>query len=153
MKKNKLLSSKYEATISLLNIYFSEWHHRSQTLWSQTFKFYYAVLIIILLPNLALRFQLNLPRVPILTFRVVGLLLSFVYLYISLGYAVRLHAVSITYQKIINKLPKSYRRKRVKNIKCKSIRIGKIFAINLSYIICFVLFLSLFILAFILIII
>ena len=153
MKRNKLLSSKYETTISLLNIYFLEWRHRSQTLWSQIFKFYYAVLIIILLPNLALYFQLDLPRIPSLTFRVVGLLLSFVYLYISLGYAMRFHAACITYQKIINELPKKYRRERIKKIKYKGMHVGEIFTPNLSYIICLALFLSLFILAVILMII
>lgn len=147
MKLNTLLSSEYDATISLLNIYFAEWHYRSQVLWSQTFKFYYAILIIILLPNLATYIQVDLPRIPILAFRVVGLLLSFVYLYISLGYAIRLQAAGITYQSIIDKLPPEYERKRIKDIKYKNVHIGKMFTPNFGYIICFALFLSLLVLA------
>lgn len=148
---NNSLSSEYDSIISLLGIYFSEWHHRSQTLWSQTFKFYYAILIIILLPNLVDYFKLQIPNLPIVIFRIIGLFLSFVFLYVSIGYAIRLQSVGITYQKLINKLPEEYRREKIENIAIKNIHIGKIFAINLSYIICFSLFLSLLLLATVLI--
>lgn len=149
---NNILSSEYDSTISLLGVYFSEWHHRSQTLWSQTFKFYYAVLIIILLPNLVDYFQLHIPNLPIVIFRIIGLFFSFIFLYISIGYVIRLQSIGITYQNIINKLPEEYRREKIKNITIKNIHVGKIFSLNLSYIICFTLFLSLFFLSIILII-
>lgn len=145
--QNAPLSSDYDTTISLLNIYFSEWHHRSQTLWSQTFKFYYAVLIIILLPNITSYFQIVLPKLPAIFFRIIGLFLSFIFLYISLGYAIRLHCIGVTYQNIISKLPYEYQREKIKNLKYKNIYWGKPFSLNLSYIICITLFLSLLILS------
>lgn len=149
----KQLSPNYDTTISLLNVYFSEWHHRSQTLWSQIFKFYYAILIIILLPNLTNYFRLQLPVLPAIIFRILGLLFSFVFLYISLGYAIRLQAIGITYQNIINKLPKEYQRKKITDIKLGNICIGKLYNTNMSYIICTSLFISLFLLSITLIII
>lgn len=94
--QNTHLSSDYDTTISLLNVYFSEWSHRDQILWSQIFKFYYAILIIILLPNISPHFDLTLPPMPDLAFRLLGLLLSIVFLYIALGYVVRLQAISYT---------------------------------------------------------
>ena len=143
-----VLSSDYDTTISLLNLYFSEFSFRDKLLWSQVFKFYYAILIIILLPNLSDFFQVNLPTLPIIIFRIIGLLLSFLFLYISFGYVIRLHAISSTYQALLNELPEKYRRKSIKDIK-----MGKLFMPRLSYVFCFTLFLSLFLLSIILMII
>lgn len=143
MSQNTHLSSDYDTTISLLNIYIAEWIHRDQIIWSQIFKFFYAILIIILLPNLALHFDLTLPNLPIFIFRIIGLLLSFVFLYISLGYAIRLQAISDTYKDIIETLPVKYQRKSIKDIKLKNISIGKLFIPSIGYIICFTLFLIL----------
>lgn len=152
-QNRNVLSSDYDSTISLLNIYFSEWSHRDQILWSQIFKFYYAILIIILLPNLAIYLQLNLPSLPIFIFRLIGLILSFIFLYVAIGYAIRLHAIANTYQNLINSLPKEYHRMSIKDIKYKEIPIGKFFMPRLGYVICIALFISLFALAIILMII
>lgn len=154
MSQNKrLLSSDYDTTISLLNVYLVEWCHRDQIIWSQIFKFFYAILIIILLPNLTLHFQLILPNLPVLIFRIIGLFLSLIFLYISLGYATRLQAISDTYQNIIKKLPEEYQRKSIQSIKYKTLHIGKYFMPRLGYIICLALFFVLFSLSVILIII
>ena len=144
MQQNKTpLSSDYDTTISLLNTYFSEWSHRDQILWSQVFKFYYAILIIIILPNIAPHFDLYLPPMPDLIFRFIGLILSIVFLYISFGYVIRLQAISDTYNNLIISLPENYKRESIENIKSKNIPIGKIFKPRLSYMICFSLFFSL----------
>lgn len=152
--KNTHLSSDYDTTISLLNIYLSEWIQRDQIIWSQIFKFFYAILIIILLPNLALHFDLVLPNnLPILVFRLIGFFLSFIFLYISLGYAIRLQAISDTYRDIIKTLPTEYQRKSIKDIKFKNRSIGKFFMPRIGYIICLALFLVLLSLSIILMII
>ncbi len=151
--QNTHLSSDYDTTISLLNLYLAEWIQRDQITWSQIFKIFYAILIIILLPNLALHFNLELPNLPILIFRIIGLFLSFIFLYISLGYAMRLQAISDTYRDIIKKLPEEYQRKSVKDIKFKNKFIGKIFMPRIGYLICFALFLALLSLSIILMII
>lgn len=152
-KNNIFLSSDYDSTISLLNVYLAEWSHRDQTMYTHVYKMFYSILMVILLPNFAVFLQIDLPEVPIWVFRIIGLLLSFVFLYLSLGYAVRLHSVGYTYKKIIDKLPADYRRERLENINIKQIHIGKIFKPNLTYILCFALFLILFSLSITLIII
>lgn len=150
---NHQLSSDYDNTISLLSIYLSEWSHRDNILWSQVFKFYYAILIVILLPNLALYLKLELPSWPVIVFRLIGLALSFIFLYISLGYSIRLQAIGDTCGRLIGKLPTDYKRKSLYEIKYKNLSIGKIFMPRLSYVICFSLFVSLFSLSIILMII
>lgn len=143
MKENEHLTSEFDTTISLLNVYLTEWIQRDQILWAQLFKFFYAILIIILLPNLARHFDLALPNLPIFIFRLIGLLFSLLFLYVSLGYAIRLQAISDTYRDIINTLPKEYRRKSIKDIKLKNIPIGVLFMPRIGYIVCIMLFLML----------
>lgn len=152
MAENKrILSSDYDTTISLLNVYFMEWSHRDQLLWSQTFKFYYATLIVILLPNVSGLFQMDLPPMSKLIYRLIGLLLSIVFLYVSLGYATRLHLISESYRLILKKLPIEFQQKNFNDLTYKSINIGKIFKPRLGYIISIALFLSLFLLSLLLI--
>lgn len=139
--QNTHLSSDYDTTISLLNLYLNEWIRRDQILWSQIFKFFYAILIIILLPNLALHFDLVLPNnFPILIFRLIGFFLSFLFLYIALGYTIRLQAIGDTYSEIIKTLPLEYQRISIKDIKFKNKSIGKFFKPRLGYVLSFVLF-------------
>lgn len=146
-ENNHILSSDYDTTISLLNVYFAEWSHRDQLLWSQTFKFYYATLIVILLPNVSGLFQMDLPPISKLIYRLIGLLLSLVFLYISLGYAIRLHIISESYRLILDKLPMEFQQKNFDNLSIKPLNISKIFKPRLGYLICIALFLSLFLLS------
>lgn len=147
---NQPLSEEYATTISLLNIYLEEWRLRDQLIWSQMYKFFYAILIITLLPNLDFYLKSNLPNLPIYIFRGLGIFFSFIFLYVSWGYTVRLHAITDTYQNIINKLPKEYQRKSVQEFKYKEINIGKYFQLRLDRVICITLFLILFSLSLIL---
>lgn len=57
----KFLSDDCNATISLLNTYLTELIHRDQIFTQQIFKYFYTVLIIILLPNLTSHFLVELP--------------------------------------------------------------------------------------------
>lgn len=149
---NEPLSSKYDSTISLLNVYFSEWSHRDQILWTQTFRFYYAALIVILLPNISKPLKIDLPPIPKLLYRSIGLLISIIFLYVSLGYAVRLHIISKSYRLILDKLPEEYKQKNFDNFDTKGIKIAKLFKPRLAYLVCITLFLSLFLLSLLLII-
>ena len=152
MEKKESNQLSYDATISLLNVYFMEWRHRDQILWVQTFRFYYATLIIILLPNIAARLQIDLPVIPNLVYRLVGLLVSIVFLYISIGYAIRLHIISKSYRNILDKLPQGYEQKSFDDFGPRAIHIVKLFKPRLGYILCITLFLSLFLLSLLLII-
>lgn len=145
--QNIPLSSDYDTTISLLNVYLAEWIQRDQIIWSQIFKFYYAILIVILLPNIPNLIEPPLNCKIIVICRLIGLFLSVVFLYVSLGYAVRLHLISKSYRLILNKLPKEYRQVRFDNITFRGKHIAKIFKPRLGYIICVILFITLFLLS------
>lgn len=139
------LSSDYETMISLLDVYLVERNHRDQMLWMQMFKLFYAILIIILAPNIAELLNLNLPPI---AFRLVGLISSFLFLYISLCSCKRLEASNESCNKIMKKLPSEYHRVTITELKD-----GKFFKLKLSYFVCFSLFLSLFFLSILLILI
>lgn len=145
--QNNLLPKEYDTLISLLNVYLSEWKHREQFLWKQIFQFYFAILILILFPNLTCYFEMSLP-LPNALFRIIGLLFSVVLLYISIGYVIRFQAIGDTYQLLINKLPEEYRRRRI-----DAYKIGRFFSLKMTYLICVSLFLTLFVLAIVLLII
>lgn len=49
--------------IDLLNIYLQEYIHRDNLMWSQTYKFFFASLIIMLLPNLTERLGIIIPEI------------------------------------------------------------------------------------------
>lgn len=132
----------YNETISLLNVYLSEWIHRDKELWSKALKLYYAILVIILFPNITNFFNVILPSLPAIIFRIIGLFLSLLFLYVTFGYAIRFQAIAETYQSIINELPEKYRRKSIKTYKT-----GKLFSLKINYILYFALFISLFVLS------
>lgn len=143
--QNTHLSSDYDTTISLLNVYLTEWIQRDQVIWSQIFKFYYAILVVTLLPNMPGLFEL--PPNCIIICRIIGLVLSVVFFYVSFGYAVRLHIVSVSYRRILNKLPEEFRQINFNDITFRGKNIARIFKARLAYIICVILFVSLFMLA------
>ena len=45
IQNTNILSSDYDSAISLLNLYFAEWSHRDQMMYSQMFRFFYSILI------------------------------------------------------------------------------------------------------------
>jgi len=94
--------------------------------------------IVILLPNLSGSLGITLPSFPKLMFRLIGAIMTLVFFYISMGYAKRLEASTETYNRIIDKLDIEYRR-----IKITDLKFGKIFKLRTSYILVYLLFLSL----------
>ncbi|RAZ94476.1 hypothetical protein DK853_34975, partial [Klebsiella oxytoca] len=78
--------------------------------WKQVFKYFYATLVVLFLPNIASFLGINLPEFPAVLFPLAALVLSLVFLYISIGYSKRLEASGNTYQKLINLLPEELRR-------------------------------------------
>jgi len=125
MRNNKLETN---ALISLLNVYLNEFEHRDQVFNSLVFKYFYAIVIVILLPNISEHLGINLLQLPIILFRIIGLLMSFVFLYLALCYSKRLDASSDTYRRMIEKLEPEYRRKSI-----NSTHLGKLFSIRLCY--------------------
>ncbi len=82
--------------IDLLAVYYSEWQHRDDILWSQMFKLFYANLIVTILPYIAEAFVDDFPAINPKIFPVLGIVMTCAALYIGIGYAVRLQASSDT---------------------------------------------------------
>jgi len=123
--------------IALLDVYLNEFIHRDNLLWSQVFKFFYASIIVMLLPNISDFLSINLPPFPVLLFRVLGLIMSVVFLYLALGYGKRLEASTSTYKMLIEKLKPNYQR-----IKLRNLKFGRFFEIRTSYVVILFMFLS-----------
>lgn len=137
MQKNNE-SSNYTKLKDMLSLHQKEWIHRDSTMWGLIFKYFYATLIVILMPNIASFIKITLPNIQNDVFRVIGIVMSIAFLYISIAYAYRLQAVSKTYRDLLEMLDEPYRR-----IKIKDMRYGKLFNPSLSYILPTVMFLCL----------
>ena len=107
MKQNgfRLQDFTVDNLLALMNIYWAEWCARNETLWNQVFKYFYATLFVMFLPNIAIFAGIALPKVPSVLFPCVALIMSLVFLYVSLGFAKRLEAIAKTYQNLVNLLP------------------------------------------------
>ncbi len=106
-----------ENILHLLDIYRAEWEHRETILWRQNFKFFYATLIVSLLPNLekGLGIELSI-KLPAIIYPIIGIGLSFIFLYVAIGGVARLEAINNTYQKIIGILPQELQREKVMDL-------------------------------------
>jgi len=124
--------------ISLSNLYLTEFIHRDNLLWSQIFKLFYSTIIVILLPNISGFFNLMLPPIPVLLFRIIGLVMAVAFLYVALGYGKRLEASTETYKNILDSLPDEYQR-----IDLSKLKFGKLFSLRMSYVVIWFMFVSL----------
>lgn len=144
----QLCDFKIEHIIELMNVYLSEWEHRDELLWKQVFKYFYATLVVLFLPNVASFLGIDLPNFPKILFPIVALVLSLVFLYVSIGYSKRLEASGNTYQQLMNLLPEELRRVSVSN---PNIKFGKFFSRRMSVVICVLMFFGLFCLSIVMI--
>ena len=110
-----------EQLLKLIDTYLAEWMHRDSMLWKQIFTYFFASLIVMILPfaNIA-GFSLE-GAVPDWIFPAVGTFMSLAFFVIGKGYAVRLTAVGIVYDRLINKLPKDFRRIKLEEINPRSL--------------------------------
>ena len=108
----------------LLKLYLSEWSHRDDIMWKQTFRFYIATLFIIVLPYTTQLKDSFSEKISLGICFCAGIAMALVFLYISLAYGCRLKAIADSYKKAINDSSKKlgnmkYRRKDLKGItKC-----------------------------------
>lgn len=91
---------KKDQLIALLGVYYSERQSRDSILWEQTFRLFYANLIVMFLPFLTDKL-IDLPFVK-WTYPLCGLIMSIFSLYISLGYAARYSAAAETCKEMEN---------------------------------------------------
>ena len=95
-----------------MNIYLTEWIHRDKHMWFQTYNFFFAALVVMFLPNLTEKLGFTIPTALArhYVFPILGIILSFVFFYVSIGQAKRLQASGITYRKLIKQLPEELQR-------------------------------------------
>ena len=121
-KQNQKYDSDTEIIIQAMDHYLQEYIHRDTHMWSQNYKFFFSALIVILLPNLTDYLGISLPE-KLAThswiFPSIGIILSFVFLYVSLGLARRFTSVSETYNYLIKQLPSELQRKSIKDMPIK----------------------------------
>lgn len=104
--------------IQAMEHYFQEYIHRDNNMWSQNYKFFFSSLAITLLPNLTENFGLTLPEnltTNIKIFPIMGIILAFIFLYISNESARRFCSVSKTYNALIELLPDDLQRKKIQD--------------------------------------
>ena len=142
MEDKKTSNSKElnsDQIITLMSIYLDEWKHRDSLLWSQVFKLFYAILIVIILPYVANFLGVSLPPINNKIFPIIGIVLAFVFLYIGIGYAKRLNASSKTYINIMRLLGKEeYQRVPLANL-----RFGKLFKPSIATVLVYAMFFAL----------
>ena len=119
---NKQEQVSTEETLHAMEIYLNEYIHRDTHMWSQTYRFFFAALIVMLLPNLTERVGITIPeKFSLYTkiFPIMGIILSVVFLHVALLLAKRFAAISKTYSNLINQLPEELRRISIKDMPIK----------------------------------
>lgn len=145
-KKYKVIkantSLNKDQIIALMEIYLDEWQHRDSLLWAQVFKLFYADLIVIVLPNIAEFLGIVLPPINQKVFPLIGIFMAIMFLYMGIGYAIRLRASSRTYEKLMKHLGnEEFERISIKD-KSK-IKFGWMFAPPLAMLLVVTMFISL----------
>ena len=139
-KETKSLNN--DQLITLMNVYLSEWEHRDGLLWTQVFRYFYATLIVIALPNIAACIGIELPEINTNLFPIIGIVMSIVFLYVGLGYAFRLQASGQTYEKIMKLLGNTdYERISIKDK--NKIKGGYLFAAPMTFVLVITMFTAL----------
>lgn len=104
-----------EDLLTLMNIYLEEWKHRDSMLWKQVFTYFFAILIVMIIPFANINgFSLG-DKLPQCAFPIVGLVLDLIYAIICYNYAARLSSVGKAYTNIIDMLPRKYQRTKIKD--------------------------------------
>jgi len=116
MKQKNSRELKDKDVIALLDVYLKEWMHRDQLMWTQLFRYFYASLIVIVLPNIPKVSTFYILSVPVSLFHWLGFFMSVAFLYISLAFAKRVEAVGNTYRKIYENLDSKYHRDKLKDL-------------------------------------
>lgn len=101
---------KTEDLLRLIEFYHTDWMHRDSFLWKQVFKYFFATLIVIIIPftdNWILNFEGIIPK---WIFPSVGIVLSCIFFIVGRGHVARLRASGKKYNDLFEMLPKDFRR-------------------------------------------
>lgn len=124
--------------ISLADVYLSEWKHRDEWFWRQTFRYFYAILIVLFLPNLTEKYSIDIIGIPATVFYHMAFFMSLFFWYLAIGYSKRLEAVSKVYITLLETMPEDYCRINLSDE--TKIKGGKWFNVRLAYIMCAIMF-------------
>lgn len=132
-KLNKQTKSELskDQVIALMEVYASEWIHRDELFWKEFFTFFYANLIVIVLPNVANGAGINLPNMGEWVFRFIGIIMAICFWYITVSNSHKLLAAKVGYEKLMENLGKK-KYKRIPHTKVKDIKCRKFFSISIA---------------------
>lgn len=145
MKKSNLSHSEL---ISLMEVYQMEWNSRDTVFYVEAFRYFYATLIMIFLPNLCQKIGLEFENIKLLrtVSPLIGMAMSVIFLYVSLCNHARIYAIGLSYTKLNEQLPEKFQRIKVKNLNILKEGDGKIYTLRTGKLISIVMFGSLFLL-------
>lgn len=89
---------------AIMELYLTEWIHRDEIMWKQTFRFYIATLFIMVFPHTTVLQPAFSEEVSPFLCLIIGLIMTGVFLYISLAYGYRLKAIGNTYRHIVSEI-------------------------------------------------
>lgn len=141
LKKKEKEQLTNEEIISLISIYLGEWKHRDEVLWRQVFKYYYATLIVTIFPHITDKLGANIPINDSRIFYYIGIIMSFMFCYISIAVAMRVRASYKAYENSVNLLrngENTYIR-----VSLETLKFGKFFKYPLAISIIIIMFISL----------
>ena len=135
--------------LTLMGTYLDEWKFRDELLWKQVYRFFYATLIVMLLPNIAGFVGIDLPDFPHVLFPIVAAVMALFFFYTSMGYIKRMEASNKTYSAMIAKLPPEYQRI---SIKSEQVKHGHLFMRGMASTICTLMFAALIVISIVMIV-
>ena len=107
-------SLSYKELFQLMDLCLQEWIHRDLVLWKQVITYFWAALIVIVLPYTALLSE-TFP-LPVWCFSIIGFVLTVAFCWISLSHCARLRASGITYGKYLALLPPELQRVKIREL-------------------------------------
>lgn len=116
-KQMKVDYEKNAEIIRVLEIYLSDWQHRNQMFWQQNYRFFFAGLVVSLLPYVTFVQNSLVDEFDRYIFHIVGIAIASIHFIIVNADTARLHALSDKYTKMMNLLPDTYQRQEIKDSK------------------------------------
>ena len=124
-----------EILLKAMSVYITEFIHRDKHMWNQNYRFFFASLVVMFLPNLTKKLGFEIPGVfsnVNWIFPTLGMVLALVFLYVALGLAKRFKAISKTYCNIIDMLPKSLHRVSIEDMPIKFVNHSHVYVMPIA---------------------
>lgn len=121
-----------ENILALVAMLKEEWKFRDEHFTSTFWRFAYISLIVTFLPMVIGQWEISLVNaVPGYIYSIAGILFSLLGLYICIGLEKRIVALDMTYDRILQELPRQYQIQKLDQL-----RNGKFFKVRLNYVLC-----------------